>query len=235
MSIPYEERFRICEKQSKPAGCAAGKKTCRPSLKPGRWRVSRRASAPPRGVHTTQRTCANEGQSHKPKCSILGPRSGLNVKFESENDAMTTSKTIAALLGPTLVASAISLLANLGTSRTIIEGLSQSPALIMIAGYAAFVPGLAIVYFHNRWTGGWPMLVTVMGWLSLVVGLLRMVFPTPIAALTMKIAPSAAGVFPVVAVVFLLIGGFLSFKAYGREGLGRRVSLRPARGGRHTQ
>jgi hypothetical protein len=63
----------------------------------------------------------------------------------------------------TLGASAISLLANLGTSRTIIEGLSQSPALIMIAGYAAFVPGLAIVYFHNRWTGGWPMLVTVMG------------------------------------------------------------------------
>src|ERR1700730_6615804 len=177
MSIPYEERFRICEKQSKPAGCAAGKKTCRPSLKPGRWRVSRRASAPPRGVHTTQRTCANEGQSHKPKCSILGPRSGLNVKFEAENDAMMTSKTIAALLGPRLVASAISLLANLGTSRTIIEGLSQSPALIMIAGYAAFVPGLAIVYFHNRWTGGWPVLVTVMGWLSLVVGLLRMVVP----------------------------------------------------------
>lgn len=130
---------------------------------------------------------------------------------------MTTSKTIAALLGPTLVASAISLLANLGTSRTIIEGLSQSPALIMIAGYAAFVPGLAIVYFHNRWTGGWPVLVTVMGWLSLVVGLLRMVFPTQIAALTTKIAPSAAGVFPVVAVVFLLIGGFLSFKAYGRD------------------
>jgi hypothetical protein len=26
----------------------------------------------------------------------------------------------------------------------------------MIAGYAAFVPGLAIVYFHNRWTNGWP-------------------------------------------------------------------------------
>ena len=126
---------------------------------------------------------------------------------------MTTSKTIAALLGPTLVASAISLLANLGTSRTIIEGLSQSPALIMIAGYAAFVPGLAIVYFHNRWT----VLVTVMGWLSLVVGLLRMVFPTQIAAMTTKIAPSAADVFLVVAVVFLLIGGLLSFKAYGRE------------------
>jgi hypothetical protein len=130
---------------------------------------------------------------------------------------MTTSKTIAVLLGPTLIATAVSLLANLDISQTLIEGLSKSPALIMIAGYAAFVPGLAIVYFHNRWTSGWPVLVTVMGWLSLVVGLLRMVFPTQLAAITTKIAPSAAGVFPVFAVVFLLIGGFLSFTAYGLE------------------
>jgi hypothetical protein len=130
---------------------------------------------------------------------------------------MTTSKTIAALLGPTLVASAISLLANIGTSKTIVGELSQSPALVMIAGYAAFVPGLAIVYFHNRWTAGWPVLVTLMGWLSLVVGLLRMVFPTQIATIATKIAPSATGFFPVIAIVFLLIGGFLSFKAYGRE------------------
>jgi len=130
---------------------------------------------------------------------------------------MTISKTIAALLGPTLVASAISLLANIGTSKTIVGELSQSPALVMIAGYAAFVPGLAIVYFHNRWTAGWPVLVTLMGWLSLVVGLLRMVFPTQIAAIATKIAPSATGFFPVIAIVFLLIGGFLSFKAYGRD------------------
>jgi len=130
---------------------------------------------------------------------------------------VVTSKTIAALLGPTLVASAVSLLANLATSQALIDELSQSPALIMIAGYAAFVPGLAIVYFHNRWTRGWPVLVTVMGWLSLVVGLLRMVFPTQLAAMMMKVAPSAASVIPVVAIVFLAIGAFLSFKAYARE------------------
>ena len=130
---------------------------------------------------------------------------------------MTTSKTIAALLGPTLIATAVSLLANLDISQTLIDGLSQSPALIMIACYAAFVPGLAIVYFHNRWTNGWPVLVAVMGWLSLVAGLLSMVFPTQLAGMATKIAPAAAGVFPVFAVVFLLIGGFLSFKAFGRE------------------
>ena len=130
---------------------------------------------------------------------------------------METSKIIAALLGPTLVASSISLLANLGDAQILISGLSQYPALIMIAGYAAFVPGLAIVYFHNRWTASWPVLVTVMGWLSLIVGFLRMVFPAQIAAMAAKMGPSAAAVFPVAAFVFLAIGGYLSFKGYGRE------------------
>ena len=136
---------------------------------------------------------------------------------KSPKDAMTTSKTIAALLGPTLIASAVSLLVNLDKAQRIVEELSQSPALIMIAGYATFVPGLAIVYFHNRWMGGWPVLITFMGWLSLIVGLLRMVFPSQLALLAAKIAPSAAGVFPVFAVIFLVIGGFLSYKAYRLE------------------
>jgi hypothetical protein len=79
---------------------------------------------------------------------------------------MNTSKTIAALLAPTLVATAMMLLVNLDAMPTIIDELSKSPMLIILAGYAAFVPGLAIAYFHNRWTGGWPVLITLVGWLS---------------------------------------------------------------------
>ncbi|HYA79991.1 MAG TPA: hypothetical protein VED87_03570, partial [Methylocystis sp.] len=83
---------------------------------------------------------------------------------------MTTSKIIAALLGPTLVVSGAMVLLNLDAMPAILEELSKSPMLIVLAGYAAFVPGLAIVYFHNRWTGGWPVLITVLGWLSLIIG-----------------------------------------------------------------
>jgi len=129
---------------------------------------------------------------------------------------MSTSKTIAALLGPTLVATAAMVLANLDAMPTLIEGMAQSPMLVVLAGYAAFVPGLAIVYFHNHWTG-WPVVVTVMGWLSLVVGLIRMIFPMQIAAMASKLAPAPGGALIAIAVVFLLIGGFLSFKAYARD------------------
>jgi hypothetical protein len=58
---------------------------------------------------------------------------------------MTTSKTIAALLGPTFVATAVMVLVNLDAMPTIIEELSKSPMLIVLAGYAAFVPGVAVV------------------------------------------------------------------------------------------
>ena len=76
---------------------------------------------------------------------------------------MSTSKIIAALLGPTLVATAAMVLLNLDAIPAIVDELSKSPMLIVLVGYAAFVPGLAIVYFHNRWTGGWPMLITLVG------------------------------------------------------------------------
>ncbi len=126
---------------------------------------------------------------------------------------MTTSKTIAALLGPTLVASAVMVLANLDAMPGLIEGMTQTPMLIVLSGYAAFIPGLAIVYFHNRWSGGWPVVVTLFGWLSLIVGLIRMTFPLQLAAIMSGVGPSLRGLLPIIGVVFLLIGGFLAFKA----------------------
>ena len=130
---------------------------------------------------------------------------------------MTTSKNIAALLGPTLVATAVMVLANLDAMLGMMEGMARIPMIIVLSGYAAFVPGLAIVYFHNRWTGGWPVVITFFGWLSLVVGLIRMIFPVQLAGIMANAVPTLPVVLPVVGAVFLLVGGFLSFKAYGPE------------------
>src|SRR6266403_3848350 len=92
---------------------------------------------------------------------------------------MTTSKTIAGLIGPTLVAIAAGMLLNIGS----LEQVSRDPALIFVSGILLFVAGLAIVRVHNRWTNGWPVLVTVLGWLAVFGGLVRMLFPTGLAAI----------------------------------------------------
>ncbi|MEK4031662.1 hypothetical protein WOC76_21165 [Methylocystis sp. IM3] len=127
---------------------------------------------------------------------------------------MTTSKTIAALLGPTLLATALMVLLNLGAMPSMIEELSKFPMMIVLAGYAAFVPGLAIIYFHNRWTGGWPVLITIFGWLSVVIGFARMVFPMQLVGIMQTAGPTLHVALPVVGIGFLLVGGVLSFKAF---------------------
>src|ERR1700730_5197871 len=95
---------------------------------------------------------------------------------------MTTSKTIAGLIGATLVAIAASMLLNIGSFPELAEQVSRDPALIFVSGIL-FVAGLAIVRVHNRWTNGWPGLVTVLGWLAVFSGLARMLFPTGLAAI----------------------------------------------------
>ncbi len=129
---------------------------------------------------------------------------------------MTASKSIAGLIGPTLVAGSVAVLLNLGTWPGLVEQGFRDPVLIFVSGFPLFVAGLAIVRAHNRWEGGWPILVTVVGWLTLIGGLSRILFPTRLAPIAVG-AIHSTGVLPAVAIVYLVVGAFLSFKGYSRE------------------
>jgi hypothetical protein len=129
---------------------------------------------------------------------------------------MATSKTIAALLGPTLIASAASIFLTLDAWPGMVDQAFHNPALVFMSGYPLFVAGLAIVYFHNWWKGGWPVVVTVLGWVAVLGGLLRILFLTRLAEIATR-AVQTASVMPIAAFLILVIGAFLSFKAYKRE------------------
>jgi len=125
---------------------------------------------------------------------------------------MPTSKTIAGLIGPTLAAIALGMLLNLGAFPALAEQVSREPALIFLSGVLLFVAGLAIVRVHNVWSGGWPALV-ILGWLALIGGLIRILLPTRLAEMAAGFGQNT-GLITVAGIVLLVIGGFLSFKAY---------------------
>ena len=105
---------------------------------------------------------------------------------------------------------------NLRTWPALVEQGFRDPALIFVSGFPLFVAGLAIVRTHNRWEAGWPVLVTVVGWLALLGGLSRILFPTRLASIAIG-AVQSTGVLPAVAIVLLVVGAFLSFKGFSRE------------------
>lgn len=129
---------------------------------------------------------------------------------------MTTSKTIAGLIGPTLLAIAAAVLLRLGSFQAVAAQVSREPALIFLSGILLFVAGLAIVRAHNIWTGGWPVLVTVLGWLAILGGLVRLLFPTWFGAVVAGFS-QGTGLMAAAGVVLLVVGAFLSFRGYGRD------------------
>lgn len=121
---------------------------------------------------------------------------------------MTNSKFIAGLIGPTLMALTIS------ESEFIQPHLydAQIPPVVYLSGALLFIAGLSIVRVHNLWTGGWPVLVTIVGWFAILLGLFRM-----FAAGQYHHVAQQTTALLVLEIVLLAVGIVLTYKAYCRE------------------
>ena len=84
---------------------------------------------------------------------------------------------IAGLIGPTLLAIGIAMLVNARHFPEMAQQMGNDQGLIFVSGILLLVAGLAIVRVHNVWSGGWRVVVTVLGWLAVISGILRMLLP----------------------------------------------------------
>jgi uncharacterized membrane protein YhaH (DUF805 family) len=126
-------------------------------------------------------------------------------------DRMIKSRQFAGLIGPTLIALTVSEV----TGPRIWANVAATQ--VYLAGTLWFVSGVAIVRGHNRWAAGWPLVVTVLGWFAILGGLFRMFAPE----FARQNVPQP-GALLVMQVVLLVIGAFLTFKAYASAGGSKR-------------
>lgn len=90
----------------------------------------------------------------------------------------------------------------------------QIPPVVYLSGVLLFVAGLAIVRAHNVWVPDWTVLVTLTGWLALLVGLLRMFSA---GGYQRQAASMPSSVFMVLEAILLAIAVFMTYKAYSRD------------------
>ena len=121
---------------------------------------------------------------------------------------MTKSQQIAGLVGPSMLAVTLSEAFNAH-----IWAGNIAP-VIHFNGAVLFVAGLSIVRAHNLWVRRWPVVVTVVGWVVLILGLFRMLAPEFYlqAAQTTSVEMAIGS-----AVVLCPIGLFLTLRAYRAE------------------
>ena len=123
------------------------------------------------------------------------------------------SKLIAGLIGPVLAAMGIAMLMNRELFPAIVDQISHDYGLILVSGILSLLAGVAIVRVHNIWSGGWRIIVTLLGWLAIAGGLARMWMPQMAGPIADSFAARPA-VLLIAAAVLIMLGGFLSFKAY---------------------
>ena len=138
-----------------------------------------------------------------------------------ESGKMTASRYIARLMGPALLAIGIGMVVGLMTEGDAYPALLKefvgSRALIFLMGALTLVAGLAIVNAHNLWVPDWRVVVTVLGWLFIIRGVLALVFPTLVQRLGEDVSTGRTGIVAG-AVVTLVLGTFLSVMGYRRQG-----------------
>jgi len=127
------------------------------------------------------------------------------------------SSFLARLFGPTFVAVALGMLINLGMYEGMIAEALHFGTLFYLSGLLSLLAGLAIVNLHNRWQLEWRLIITVLGWLMTIGGIIRIVLPKVAIAIGSTIYSSRASTI-VAALIIGTLGAFLSFKGYTQRG-----------------
>jgi hypothetical protein len=96
--------------------------------------------------------------------------------------------------------------------RRISDDMYKNTALTYMMGFMAVIVGFLIIHYHNLWGRDWSVLITILGWLALIKGVLIIVFPKLIQRLSEPfLTVRAQKIIPYVTLLIGLLFGYFGF------------------------
>jgi hypothetical protein len=108
---------------------------------------------------------------------VRGP---VEREFPARMEEIMSSRTIylSRLIGLYCILVVLSMVIHKQASVDSAAALFHNPSMRLVLGIIAVAVGLAMVLAHNIWRGGaMPVVVTLVGWLALIKGLLILFLP----------------------------------------------------------
>jgi hypothetical protein len=134
----------------------------------------------------------------------------MNACFREEN--MELSILIARILTVIYLAAALGGFLNADYYRKIFRDLYENAALTFMMGLIGVILGMLIVTYHNRWVMNWTVLITIVGWLALIRGVIIIAFPNFFRRLSAPfVGRTGIKIFPYVTLVVGLLFGYFGF------------------------
>jgi len=124
---------------------------------------------------------------------------------------MELSLYLAKLLGLYLVIVCLALLLNRKKVEELKKYAAQNTLFIFSFGAVSLLMGLAIVLAHNVWDTIWQSLITLLGYVAIVKGLLRLFLPEKLSTLNNKLNERNIIVW---GIFWLIIGFYLTYVGF---------------------
>jgi hypothetical protein len=127
---------------------------------------------------------------------------------------MQRSIYLAKLIGPVMAAIGVGMLLNSAVFRILAQQFLSSYALIFLAGLITLFAGIALVLAHNVWTPDWRVIITILGWLGVIGGALRIIAPNLVVRIGGAVIGHAGAMFIFAGFALLALGCVLSYFGY---------------------
>lgn len=120
---------------------------------------------------------------------------------------------LAKILGLYFLLMGLAFIFNPKRLRDLYEATLKSDTVLIFGGVTAILLGAVIVALHNVWVFGWPVIITLLGWWSLIKGFGIVVCPR-FASLFSFMLQKPESFYRGIGVVLSLLGLFLTYHGW---------------------
>lgn len=88
--------------------------------------------------------------------------------------------------------------------------MTEEKSFVIATGYISLLMGLVTAILHNVWVTDWRVVITILGWSTLIKGIMKIGFPEFIHEQSQKFKGNQA----MEAITLLLLGGWLFWMSF---------------------
>ena len=127
---------------------------------------------------------------------------------------MELSILIARIVSIVYLSAALGMIFSKKFYQKILEDFFKNAGVSYLAGFFTIVVSFLIVHYHNTWESNWTVLVTIIGWLGLIKGVVLIAFPSSIYKLSRRMySGKSLKIFPFIHIALGLLFAYFGFIA----------------------
>ncbi len=88
--------------------------------------------------------------------------------------------------------------------------MTDDKAFVISTGYITLLMGLVTVILHNVWVANWKVVITILGWSTLIKGIMKIGFPEHIHKQAQRFKKKQI----VSAVILIIMGAWLMWMSF---------------------